>query len=177
MIKSAVQIATETQAKGEIASSVRVREASFDDYSKISSLESRYGLETKSYEEWNHLWTSNPLYRTLGKDWPIGWVLEDAYRRVVGHLGNIPLLYKLGNTSVLPMVAWALKKCRDENIHMLESLGYSGELGNVIANLAPLRRKLRGWMYYYKAANQLLVDRLANPQVWNPSCFDGDSSL
>ena len=30
---------------------------------------------------------------------------------------------------------------------------------------------------YYKGANQKLDSRLANPEIWNPSGFDGDSSF
>jgi hypothetical protein len=370
---------------------MRVRKASFSDHEEISSLESRYALETKGYEEWSQLWTTNPLYRILGKEWPIGWVLENEDKRVVGYLGNIPLWYELngrqivaagthawvvdstyrsysillldryfhqknaelylsttvnpqackalaafssppvpvgawdrsafwitdcrgfalsllsrkelpfantlsyplsvavlvkvlsakmtlrlhqndtpgvevevrscpafdsrfdvfwealrkrnphlllavrtrevlewhfkyallanrlwiltvsnsaglaaysifcrqdnprfglkrvrlidfqaldGNTSLLlPMIVSALKRCRDEKIHMLENIGYSAEQGDAIECLAPLRRKLSCWMYYYKAANQVLAEKLANPNAWNASCFDGDSSL
>jgi hypothetical protein len=392
LIKSAIQVAGGMQAKGEKAApSVRVREALFNDHEQISSLESRYALETRSYEEWSHLWTNNPLYRILEKDWPIGWVLENEDKRVVGYLGNIPLWYVLngqqivaagthawvadlpyrsysillldryfhqktaqlylsttvnsqaykaytafnsppvqagawdrsafwithsrgfalsllsmkelpfakalsyplsvavmlkllcarppfrqhqsgtkgaevevrlcagfdgrfdvfwealrkknphlllavrtrellewhfkygllanrtwiltvsnraglaaysifsrqdnprfglkrvrlidfqsldGNISYfLPMILVALKRCRDEKIHMLESIGYSAEQDDVLERLAPLRRKLPCWMYYYKAANQALAETLANRNAWNPSCFDGDSSL
>jgi hypothetical protein len=82
-----------------------------------------------------------------------------------------------GKTSVLPMIVSALKKCHEEKIHMLENIGYCAEQGDAIGCLAPLRRRLPCWMYYCKAANQLLADRLANPDVWNASCLDGDSSL
>lgn len=78
-----------TAAKG--APALRVREASLDDYPGIAELESRYGLETKPREEWQHLWVNNPVCRQLSKGWPIGWVLENAGREVVGYLGNIPL--------------------------------------------------------------------------------------
>ena len=30
---------------------------------------------------------------------------------------------------------------------------------------------------YYKGANQKLDSRLANPEIWNPGGFDGDSSF
>ena len=387
LIKSAIQVDGGMEASKKPASSVWLREASFNDYEEISSLESRYALETKSLEEWHHLWTGNPLFVILEKAWPIGWVLENEDKRVVGYLGNIPLWYELGgqqiiaagthgwvvdspyrshsmlllaryfhqktadlylsttvnpqgfkalrmfnsprvpmgkwdrsafwvtdyrgfaqslllmkklpfakplsyplsgavllkvlsartlklhqsdtpgvevrscsafderfdvfwealrkgnphlllavrtrevlewhfkyallanrlwiltlsnraglaaysifcrqdnprfglkrirlvdfqtldgNTSLLPMIVSALKRCRDEKIHMLENIGCSAEHDDAIECLAPLRRKLSCWMYYYKAANQLLAERLANPHTWNASCFDGDSSL
>ena len=100
-MKSATQVAGGMQATKKAAPSMRVREASFSDHEEISSLESRYSLETKSYEEWSHLWTSNPLYRILKKDWPIGWVLENEDKRVVGYLGNIPLRYELNGQQIV----------------------------------------------------------------------------
>jgi hypothetical protein len=83
-----------------------------------------------------------------------------------------------GNTSLLlPMILTALKRCRQENIHMLEFIGFSPQQADDIECLAPLWRKLPCWLYYYKVANQLLAENLANPNAWNASCFDGDSSL
>jgi hypothetical protein len=83
-----------------------------------------------------------------------------------------------GNTSLLlPMILTALKRCRQENIHMLEFIGFSPQQADDIECLAPLWRKLPCWLYYYKAANQVLAENLANPNAWNASCFDGDSSL
>jgi len=79
----------------------RVREAHFEDYDQIASLESRFGLGVKSYEGWVHLWKGNPLYRDLKTDWPIGWVLEDDDGKIVGSMGNIPLLYEFDDRRVI----------------------------------------------------------------------------
>lgn len=79
----------------------RLREAVFEDYPRISQLESEYGLGSGSYEEWTHLWRENPLYRQLRADWPIGWVLEDERGQVVGSMGNIPLAYEIDGRSVI----------------------------------------------------------------------------
>lgn len=80
--------------------SVAVREARFDDYAKIASLQARYDLEAGSYQEWSHLWINNPVYR--GRDWwPIGWVLEAADHEIVGYIGNIPLQYEFQGRSLL----------------------------------------------------------------------------
>jgi hypothetical protein len=70
-----------------------VREAKFDDYAQIASLQSRYGFESKSYDQWVHLWIHNPLYCELS-DWPIGWVLEGESQEIVGYIENIPLPYE-----------------------------------------------------------------------------------
>jgi hypothetical protein len=77
------------------------RPASLEDYNQIAMLESRYGLEVKSFEEWSHLWLDNPAYRGLEDSWPIGWVIEDDSKRIVGSVGNIPLMYEFGGRRVL----------------------------------------------------------------------------
>jgi hypothetical protein len=45
-------------------------------------------------EEWPRLWLDSPLWSRLGRDWPIGWVLEDGGGRVVGSMTNVPSLYR-----------------------------------------------------------------------------------
>ena len=79
----------------------KLRETSFKDYDEIARLGVRFGFEPKSYEEWSHLWLGNPLYRELGAGWSIGWVLEDENNRIVGSMGNIPLLYEFRGRRVL----------------------------------------------------------------------------
>lgn len=78
----------------------RFREATFEDYAQVSALESQYGLQTKSYEEWSHLWIHNPVYRQL-PEWPIGWVCENEDRQIVGCIANIPLRYEFGHRSLI----------------------------------------------------------------------------
>ena len=79
----------------------RIREARFDDYPQIAALESRFDLAVKPYDEWAHLWQGNPLYQELKTQWPIGWVLEEEDGKIVGSMGNIPLLYELNGRRVL----------------------------------------------------------------------------
>jgi hypothetical protein len=79
----------------------KLREASFKDHEQIASLESRYGLVSKHYDEWSHVWLGNPLYRQLRPDWSIGWVLEDPNHQVVGTMGNIPLPYEFEGRRIL----------------------------------------------------------------------------
>ncbi len=85
----------------------QLREANFKDHGQITLLESQYGLEPKSYEEWKHLWTGNPAYIQLGKQWPIGWVLEDENQRIVGYLGNIPLWCEFQARQLLAAATYA----------------------------------------------------------------------
>jgi hypothetical protein len=79
----------------------RLREAYFEDYQQIALLESRYGLKVKGCDEWRHLWRGNPMYREVRSDWPIGWVIEDENRQIVGSIGNIPLAYKFEGKRIL----------------------------------------------------------------------------
>jgi hypothetical protein len=76
---------------------LKIREASFDDYSKISDLHIRNGLITRSYEDWIALWRCNPAYKQLQGQWPIGWVLETDHGNIVGSIGSIPLVYHFKN--------------------------------------------------------------------------------
>src|SRR5438552_8837830 len=90
--------------------SIEIRETSLEDYAQVSELESRYGLETKDYDEWKHLWVNNPIFHQLGKRWPIGWVLEDSNRKIVGYIGNIPLSYEFEGKELLAATgrAWVV---------------------------------------------------------------------
>ena len=88
-------------------SAPKLREASLDDHAQIAALEARYGLETKNYDEWKHLWVNNPVYRGLKNHWPIGWVLESYDRQIVGCIGNIPLLYEYQGAPLITATAHA----------------------------------------------------------------------
>ena len=84
-----------------------IREASLNDYQAVTDLQARYGLNTKSYDDWAHLWTGNPAYAEVKKNWPMGWVLEDASGRTVGYLGNIPLFYQYGLRRLIVSTSYA----------------------------------------------------------------------
>jgi hypothetical protein len=86
-----------------------IRQASFNDYERIATLETAVGLIPRSRERWLHLWRNNPAYQLI-PDWPIGWVLEDRGGRIVGSIGNIPSLYHLNGRKYLGavFVGWAV---------------------------------------------------------------------
>jgi hypothetical protein len=81
------------------------------------------------------------------------------------------------NEILVSMLAWGLRKCREEGIHMLEAFGFRPDKQRVIERWAQYRRRLPGWLYFYKAPNQSLHQELQDPNVWDPSQFDGDASL
>jgi hypothetical protein len=78
-----------------------LREARLDDYGQITSLTTEYGFTPqRTFEEWHHLWLSNPAYLRVQGDWPMGWVLETE-GHIVGHFGNIPSTYELGERQLV----------------------------------------------------------------------------
>jgi hypothetical protein len=92
-----------------------IREATFEDYPQIAALSSRYLPSTpNTFEEWQHLWSNNPVYDALKGKWPIGWVLESE-NQVLGYIGNIPFQFELHNRKILAAVGCAYvvdQRCR-----------------------------------------------------------------
>jgi hypothetical protein len=83
-----------------------------------------------------------------------------------------------GGTGLLsPLLRWALRQCRHEGIHMLENVGRWLEQGEVLDLMAPYRRRLPTWSYFYRANQPRLTESLRNRCAWAPSVFDGDASL
>jgi hypothetical protein len=70
-----------------------LRLASLDDYDRIAQLEAANQLGSMPRDDWRNLWLNNPLWPRLGKQWPVGWLLEDAGGRLVGSIVNIPTRY------------------------------------------------------------------------------------
>jgi hypothetical protein len=71
----------------------------------------------------------------------------------------------------------AFERCRQESIHMLELIGLPPALEGSAELAAPHHRKLDSWMYFYKTNHAELGSILKSPVVWEPSLYDGDSSL
>ncbi len=78
-----------------------LREATLEDYHQIASIESRYGLATKSYEEWTHLHLHSPLRYESQAEAPIGWVIENEDAQIVGSVGNLLLPYEFEGKRIL----------------------------------------------------------------------------
>ena len=103
----------------------KMREARFEDYEAIISLQQRYGLGTRSYEDWSQMWLGNPLYRQLEAGWPIGWVLEDQSHRIVASIGNMPLAYEWAGQPIIASsgISWvAAPAYRSASLLLLDSL-------------------------------------------------------
>jgi hypothetical protein len=76
-----------------------------------------------------------------------------------------------------PMLAWAVRRCQQEGIHMLEAFSLRPDKQAVIDGLAPQRRRLPAWLYFYMATSKGLAQELEDPNVWDPCQYDGDGSL
>ena len=74
--------------------SPQLRLARFEDYPRIQRLEAAHLAPPLPAEQWARLWQDSPLWPRLGRDWPIGWVLEDAQGEVVASLTCLPSLYR-----------------------------------------------------------------------------------
>jgi hypothetical protein len=75
------------------------------------------------------------------------------------------------------MLHKAASRCQQESIQMLELVGFTPELEKALKPASPHQRSLSSWLYCYKASNPQLAEKLKDPAVWEPSLFDGDSSL
>ncbi len=83
----------------------------------------------------------------------------------------------LSSDVLLSMLHTAFDRCRRESIHMLELIGVQHELQNRLTDASLRNRPLGSWLYFYKTNNADLARQLNDPNVWEPSLFDGDSSL
>ncbi len=108
LMRSRRAASTETGAETPVVpenkiAAVRQREAQFTDFEEVAKLKLQLDLSTDSIENWHRFWRDNAAV-SFAKAPPIGWVLE-ADARIVGYLGNIPLLYHYGTQRLLTAAA------------------------------------------------------------------------
>jgi hypothetical protein len=82
-----------------------------------------------------------------------------------------------GNTLLGALLAWALRKCAAEGIHVVEITGRWLEQGEWPGTIIPYSRPLSTWTYFYRASSQELDASLKDRRTWVPSLLDGDASL
>jgi hypothetical protein len=82
-----------------------------------------------------------------------------------------------GPKPALALLSWAFERCRREGLHAVEDVGCWFHYTFGLGHLAPYRRRLSCWTYFYKARDATLRDYLRSAKAWNPSNFDADSSL
>jgi len=86
---------------------LKFRQAAFEDYERIATLQSRYAMGIESYEAWSHLWANNPAFQKF-QGWPMGWVFENEDSEIVGHVANIPLPYEFANQTLVAAASRAV---------------------------------------------------------------------
>lgn len=86
----------------------KIREATYNDFEGIRILQKRYDLPTKNYEEQLHLWKNNPAFTDVKKSWPIGWVIENEDKQIVGYFGNIPMAYEFKGKRLIAAAATSI---------------------------------------------------------------------
>jgi hypothetical protein len=75
------------------------------------------------------------------------------------------------------LLAAAFASTRERGLPMLQAIGFEPFKRAAILGLAPYRRKLTSWLYYYKAVRQDLAAPLEAEAAWDPSPYDGDATL
>jgi hypothetical protein len=94
---------TDRAARFKPGRAPKLREIRLDDYAQLATLTAPYGYPPATWtcEQWRHLWVNNPACLRFGGKFPIGWVLEEADKRIVGHIANLPLLYQFEGQQLL----------------------------------------------------------------------------
>ena len=75
------------------------------------------------------------------------------------------------------LIQAALRRCAAEGVNVLEHHGCGLPKMRSFDQFAPYYRKVQAWSSYLHAADPALDAELRNPQVWDPSTYDGDASL
>lgn len=76
-----------------------LREITPDDVPGVGDLERRVGFPPTADSYWQQLW-ANPVLEANRGTVSAGWVLEDD-GRIVGHFGNIPMLFAYGEETLM----------------------------------------------------------------------------
>lgn len=92
---------------------VIVREATFEDHLQLFRLFHRRGLlknekydyqqseDDPYYYRWLDYWKANPATNIIKRHWPIGWVVENEEKKIVGCLMNIPYVYEFKGKEII----------------------------------------------------------------------------
>jgi hypothetical protein len=144
-----------------------------------------WAVRTREVLEWHYRYAllNNRLWIATVVDGPrlVGYAVFDRRdKRSIGltRVRLVDFQSLDGSTALLsPMLSWALRRCRAEGIHVLETSGPWLERGQLLDIVAPYRRRLSTWRYVFRANNPGLAERLSDRRVWAPSLFDGDASL
>jgi hypothetical protein len=167
---------------------VQLRRASFADYAQIVELQTRNGLNTRSYADWCALWSKNPAYSEPSQ--PIGWVLESSGGTIVGFLGNLPIAYTFRGRDLAAVTghSWVVdQRYRGHSVVLLDTLLKQANtdlfvFATVNATAEPVLRAFglkrvpvgdwdsaRFWITGYRgfSASVLAARSISRPDVWS----------
>ena len=90
---------------------INVREVHKNDYDQIKDLHSKFNLNILNHDEWIKFWFKNPCFLESNETIPLGWVVEDNNKKIVGYLGNIFKEYYYKNKKIVIsfMHAWVVE--------------------------------------------------------------------
>lgn len=80
-------------------------------------------------------------------------------------------------TFLVRLMASGIRRCREEDVYVLEVIGFEPQKIRIIKKFLPYKRKLESWPFFYKTSDESLSSELENPDLWDPCLFDGDASL
>jgi hypothetical protein len=92
---------------------VKIREIAPDDMAGLREFWRRIGNpEIVGPENWRRRWSGKPLSFIGAAPLPLGWVMETDDGRIVGHFGNVPLVYEFRGQTLIAAVAsdWDVEK-------------------------------------------------------------------
>lgn len=76
-----------------------------------------------------------------------------------------------------PLIKQTLDAAVARKAFVLEVVGFSPEKLRLISDFGLHRRRLPSWPFLFKARAPGLAEALTRPATWDPSSYDGDSSL
>ena len=80
-------------------------------------------------------------------------------------------------TTLRALIAAAYRHAREQQVHVLEMLGFPRPVRAVALTLRPFRRRLPTWPFWYRALSPELRPALDSEAAWYASPLDGDAAL
>ena len=90
-----------TNQVNESSFTVNLRAVAFADHAPLELLKAHFQMAPSSMLEWCHIYEGSALTSHLDFSWPIGWVLETADGKIVGHIGNVPVEYSFNGRALV----------------------------------------------------------------------------
>ena len=143
---------------------MHVREMLSEDYEAVQRVRSENGFGCLSRGDWDHF--ENTPHRAAGCELPIGWVLEDNDRRVVGIHGVYPVRYQYRGRRLTAGVAHTLAVDPDHRLSTVLLMAPFFGLENVDLVLSTSANRAAAQYFQYNKANRFPVAWLSTSLTW-----------